>query len=122
MSGAATREPEPRAATEPDGPPEPSIYSRDFWLVFAASFALNSAANLFVLFPLWIVDLGGGASVIGAIIGTGSLAALAVRPVVGVLIDRRGCKQIALVFLVLNAFAMAMYVATDSLGWQLFAV
>ncbi|MGH7865672.1 MAG: MFS transporter [Candidatus Binataceae bacterium] len=122
MSGAAPLKTEPQVAPQASGLPEPSIYSRDFWLVFAASFALNSAANLFVLFPLWIVQLGGGASAIGAIIGTGSLAALAVRPVVGVLIDRRGCKQIALVFLILNAFAMAMYIATDSLGWQLFAV
>jgi len=122
MSGAATRETQPQAASEPNGLPEPSIYSRDFWLVFAASFALNSAANLFVLFPLWIVQLGGGASVIGAVVGTGSLAALAVRPGVGVLIDRRGCKQVALVFLILNAFAMAMYIPTESLGWRLYAV
>jgi MFS family permease len=122
MSEAATREAEQPAALEPESLPEASIYGRDFWLVFAASFALNSASNLFVLFPLWIVELGGSASVIGAIVGTGFLAALAVRPGVGVLIDRRGCKQTALVFLILNALATAMYISTDSLGWHLYAV
>jgi hypothetical protein len=59
------------------------VYGRAFWLVFAASFALNMVANLFVLFPLWVVELGGNAGVIGAIVGTGSLAALAARPGVG---------------------------------------
>jgi hypothetical protein len=58
----------------------PSIYSNDFWLIFAATCALNSAMNLFLLFPLFIVKLGGGATTIGAVMGTGSGAALLMRP------------------------------------------
>jgi MFS family permease len=98
------------------------LYSRDFRLVFAASFALNSAANLFVLFPLFLVSLGGGASIIGAVIGTGSFAALMVRPLVGSGIDRFGCKWMALRFLILDAMAVALYPFVRSLGWPIYAV
>jgi MFS family permease len=98
------------------------VYSRAFWLVFGASFALNSVSNLFVLFPLWIVDRGGSASVIGAIIGTGSLAALASRPAVGALIDRRGRRWTAMWFLFLDAFAIALYIPIHSLGVPIFVV
>ena len=51
------------------------------------------------LFPLWVVDLGGGASTIGAIVGTGPLFALLARPYVGTAIDRRGRKTISFWFL-----------------------
>jgi MFS family permease len=120
MSEAATQPADLRR--EDAAPPRRHLYSREFWLVFAATFSLNAAWNLFVLFPLWIVELGGGASAIGAVIGTGTLAALAVRPAVGVLIDRSGCKRIALACLILTAIAMAMYLPIATLGWQLFAV
>ena len=99
-----------------------SIYGRAFWLLFAASFALNFVANLFVLFPLWIVDRGGSAATIGAIVGTGSLAALAVRPGLGMLIDRRGCRLTAMVFLVLDVFAIALYLTIHSLGPLIYLV
>ncbi|MGA7869715.1 MAG: MFS transporter [Candidatus Binatus sp.] len=98
------------------------VYSRAFWLVFASSFALNSVSNLFVLFPLWIVDHGGSAGLIGAIIGTGSLAALASRPAVGALIDWRGRRGIAMWFLFLDAFAIALYLPVHSLSVPIFAV
>ncbi len=113
-------------AEEPSDSPhiarEPSRYSRDFWLVFAATFALNTVGNLFVLYPLWVVELGGGAGAIGAVIGTGSLAAPAVRPWVGALIDRRGRRWTALSFLWLDALAIALYLPIRALGSTLFAV
>ncbi len=99
-----------------------SIYGRDFWLVFAATFALNFVANLFVLFPLWVVERGGSAAAIGAIVATGSLAALAARPGLGALIDRRGCRWTAMVFLVLDLFAIALYLPIHSLGAPIYCV
>ncbi|HUA33759.1 MAG TPA: MFS transporter [Candidatus Binataceae bacterium] len=98
------------------------VYGRAFWLVFAGTFALNFVLNLFVLFPLWIVERGGSAAAIGAIIGTGSLAALAARPGLGVLIDRRGCRWTAIVFLVLDMFAIALYLPIHSLGAPIYLV
>jgi MFS family permease len=99
-----------------------SIYGRAFWLVFFATFAINSCANLFALFPLWIVDHGGGASTIGAIIGTGPLFALLVRPYVGTAIDRHGRQRTALAFLALDVIALALYVPIHSIGWPIYAV
>jgi hypothetical protein len=59
--------------------PDHSSYTREFWLIFAATFALNSAANLFVMLPIFVVKLGGGASTIGEVVAIGSFAALIMR-------------------------------------------
>jgi len=99
-----------------------SIYGRDFWLVFSASFALNSCSNLFALFPLWVVELGGGAGTIGAIVATGSLFALLARPYVGTAIDRRGRKATSFWFLALDVIALALYLPIHTLGWPIYAV
>src|SRR5579872_2098735 len=99
-----------------------SIYGSDFWMVFAATFALNSCANLFALFPLWVVDRGGGAGAIGAIVATGSLFALLARPYVGGAIDRYGRKTTSLWFLALDVIALALYLPLHSLGWPIYAV
>lgn len=99
-----------------------SIYNRDFWLIFAATFALNAAANLFVLFPLYVVRLGGTASTIGAIVGAGSLAALIARPLASAAVDRRGRRRTALWALALDACVIALYIPLHSLGWSIYAV
>ena len=90
--------------------------------MFAASFALNSCSNLFALFPLWVVELGGGAGAIGAIVATGSLFALLARPYVGGAIDRRGRKAVSVWFLALDVVALALYLPIHSLGWPIYAV
>jgi MFS family permease len=69
-----------------------------------------------------VVQLGGNARMIGAIVGTGSLAALAARPGVGGLIDRRGRKWTALWFLALDAIAISLYFPIHSIGWPIFVV
>ena len=99
-----------------------SIYGRAFWLVFFATFALNCCSNLFALFPLWVVDLGGGVSTIGALVGTGPLFALLARPYVGTAIDRRGRRATSLWFLALDVVALALYLPIHSLGWPIYAV
>ena len=98
-----------------------SIYSRNFWLVFGATFAANAALSVLVLFPLFIVRLHGSAATIGAVIGTSSLAALLTRPASSVAIATRGRRWTALWFLVLNAFAMALYIPVQSI-WMIYAV
>jgi MFS family permease len=102
--------------------PAAPLYPRNFWLVFAAHFALNLSVNLFVMLPLFVVRLGGGAAMIGTVIAAGGVAALAVRPLNGSGIDRFGCKWIAVRFLVLDALATALYIPLGALGWPLFAV
>ena len=129
MSEAGRTEPAPsesdstqadRAASRP--PPGDSIYTRDFWLLFIATFTLNFSANMFVLFPLFIVGLGGSATSIGAIVGTFSLFALLARPYVGVAIDRRGRRSIAFWAMLLDVGALALYLPIRAIGLPIFAV
>jgi predicted MFS family arabinose efflux permease len=98
------------------------LYGRDFWLVFGANFGLNLSASLFVMLPALVMRLGGGAAQIGAIIAVGSLAALAVRPLNGVGIDRFGCRWLGLRLLLLDALATMAYLPLGSLGWPIYAV
>ncbi len=103
--------------------PQPrSQFSRGFWLVFVATFALNISSNLFVLFPLYLVKLGADAKMIGAVVGTFSLAALAVRPGLGVLLDRVGRQRTAMWLMALDVGVIALYMAVHGLGWSIFAV
>ena len=97
-------------------------YQRDFWLVFTATSAIGVAANLFVFFPVYIVKLGGDAASIGAIVSMGGLAALAARPGLVPLIDRRGRRSTALWSLMLEALAVVLYIPVHSLGWPIYAV
>jgi MFS family permease len=106
----------------PVAEPAQPLYTRNFWLVFAAHFALNLSVNLFVMLPLLVMRLGGGPAMIGMVIAAGGVAALAVRPLNGGAIDRFGCKWIAVRFLVLDALATALYIPLGSLRWPLFAV
>jgi MFS family permease len=106
---------------EPAAPRLPStvhdtIYSRKFWLVFGATFAANTAMSVLVLFPLFIVRLHGSAATIGAVIGTSSLFALLTRPAASAAIATRGRRWTALWFLVMNAFAMALYIPLRSIS------
>lgn len=103
-------------------PPARSLYSRDFWLIFAATFALNSANNLFILFPLFIVKLGGGASTIGAVVATGSFAALLMRPLASGAIDRHGCRRTALWSVALDSVFVTLYTQVHRLGAPLYVV
>jgi len=99
-----------------------SFYSRDFWLVFAATFALNVALNFFVLFPVFIVRMGGHATTIGTIVASGGFAALLARPGASLAVDRRGRRWTALYALALSACATFAYLPVHSLGWPIYAV
>ena len=97
-------------------------YGRDFWAAFAANFALNGAANMLVLFPLYIVRLGGGAAIIGAIAAFGSAMALLVRPAVPLVIERMGRRSTVFWALTIEGIALVLYIPLHSLGVPMFAV
>lgn len=100
----------------------PDFYSRDFWLVFTATFALNLGLNFMVLFPVFIVRLGGHATTIGAVVASAGLAALLMRPGASWAVDRRGRRWTARYFLALSALATLAYIPVHSLGWPIYAV
>lgn len=90
--------------------------------MFGANFALNFAASMFVMLPAFVMRLGGGAAQIGAVIAAGGVAALAVRPLNGVGVDRLGARWVAVRFLILDALATALYLPLGSLRWPIYAV
>lgn len=116
------RHPDALARGRASGSAPRTGYQRDFWLVFTATSAIGVAANLFVFFPVYIVKLGGDAASIGAIVSVGGLAALAARPGLVPLIDRRGRRSMALWSLMLEGLAVVLYIPVHSLGWSIYAV
>lgn len=102
---------------------EPEVsYGQNFWLLFGATFALNFSANLFVLYPLQLVQFGASAKAIGAIVGVWSLASLLARPAAGTLIDRVGRRNSATWLLSLDVLIVLLYLPIHSIGWQIYAV
>ncbi len=89
--------------------------------MFIATSALNTAANLLVLFPVFVVHLGGGASTIGVLAAAGGFGALTMRPAASVAIERRGRRWAAMWFLLLLAIGNCLYLPIASLGWPLYA-
>jgi len=79
----------------------------------------NSQSVRFV--PALVVKAGFGAGALGAVVGTGSLAALAARPAVGGLICY-GRRSTAFAFFALDALASALYPPVRSLGFPIYAV
>jgi len=98
------------------------VYSRTFWIVFSAQFALNVAMSSFVMFPVELARMGASAALIGIVISIGWMAALVARPACGTAIDRHGRRSIALIFLVLDAIAILAYIPLQSVGFPMYAV
>jgi MFS family permease len=97
-------------------------YGRNFWFLFGATFALNFSANLFVLYPLQLVDFGATSTAIGAIVGVWSLASLLARPAAGPLIDRIGRRNTATRLLALDVLVILLYMPIRAIGWHVYAV
>ena len=103
--------------------PHPNFsYGSSFWLLFCSTFALNFSANLFVLYPLQLVDFGAGSATIGAIIGVWSLASLTARPAASPLIDRWGRRDTAMRLLAVDTLVIALYAPIHSIGPHVFLV
>jgi len=110
---------------EPGQTPQPAhhaSYSRSFWFLFASTFALNFSLNLFVLYPLQLVDFGATSTAIGAIVGLWSLASLLARPAAGPLIDHMGRRNTAARLLALDTAIILLYMPIHAVGWPVYAV
>jgi predicted MFS family arabinose efflux permease len=78
---------------------------------------------LFLLFPLYVKDLGGSETTIGLVLGVGAAASVGARPLVGLLLDRVGRRRVLLwcgvgnvlswmPFLLLSGVGPALYLGT----------
>lgn len=103
-------------------PGSAQLYSRTFWIVFSAQFAVNMVMNSFVMFPVELAQMGANARVIGIVTSIGWMAALLARPACGTAIDRYGRRSIALTFLFLDVLATLAYIPLQSIGLPMYGV
>jgi MFS family permease len=72
------------------------LYTRTFWTACAVHLAGAMSLAMFVLIPLLIRELGGTELTIGLVLGVGTAASVATRPLVGMLLDRVGRRPVLL--------------------------
>ena len=94
------------------------LFSKQFVLGSLATASHSMAFALFIHFPGFLEDLGATEVVIGLIVGFAAIAAIAIRPWVGKVMDARGRRPLILFGNVLNVVAIALYLLIDQIdGW-----
>jgi MFS family permease len=99
----------------------PALYTRVFWIAFAVHLTGGTSLAMFVLLPLFVRSLGGSDALSGLLLGVGSVASVAARPLVGNLLDRIGRRRILLGATVLNAVSYLPFVGIRHIGSALWA-
>lgn len=113
------------AAVPPDAPPVdaaalPPLYTRDFWIACAVHFTGAMSLAMFVLVPLFVREVGGGEATIGLVLGVGTAASVALRPLVGLSLDRLGRRPVLLACGVLNTLSYLPFLAVDTVDVWLY--
>lgn len=89
---------------------KPSIWTRDFILISAASLFISLAFQMLLpIMPVYAENLGGSATAAGLVIGIFTFSAVIIRPITGRLLDAYGRKGIYLTGLVLFAVCVIAY-------------
>lgn len=105
----------PTATVEP-------LYTRHFWTASVSHFLLGMGFWMFVVFPLYLAELGASTARIGLLIALEPTAAVLVRPALGGLMAERGRGWILRVGGALNIVAVALYAVVNDLGAAMAAV
>jgi MFS family permease len=72
----------------------PPLYTPQFLHACGLHFAGAMSLACFLLFPLYVKALGGSEATIGLVLGIGTAASVAARPLVGHLLDRQGRRRV----------------------------
>ncbi len=94
------------------------------------AFVLAAIANLlhslsffgYLHFPGYLSDRGASELTIGIVVGTMAASAIALRPAVGSLLDRKGRRVVARVGSVVNVLVTLAYLTLDGIGPWLFVI
>jgi MFS family permease len=93
------------------------LWTRPYVLMIAGTFALFTAFYaLYPTLPLFIQQLGGNSAHVGLAMGVFMLTSVALRPVVGGLLDRFGRRSFVVGGTLLFAVAMSLYGWVGSIG------
>lgn len=111
MNTAVTsRQPAPAPAREQ------ALFTPRFWLACAVHFTGALAGALYILFPLFIRDLGGNDFVIGVFTGLSGAAAVTARFPLGRLLDTQGRRRVLMGAGLVHAVSWAGFVWIERLG------
>jgi len=102
--------------------PVPRLYTRTFWIACAIHFTGGMSMGIFLLFPLFIRAVGGNELTIGLVLGTGLAVSVALRPAVGVLLDRLGRRRVLLWSGVVNVASFPPFLLLGGTGPWLYAL
>jgi MFS family permease len=92
------------------------LYTRAFWTAWVIHFTGAMSHAMFVLFPLYVLHLGGDELLIGVLLGLSLAISVAARPVVGLLLDRVGRRGVLLWASMLNALSYPPFLFVDQTG------
>jgi MFS family permease len=92
------------------------LYTRAFWTAWVIHFSGAMSHAMFVLFPLYVLHLGGDELLIGLLLGVSLAISVAVRPLVGMLLDRVGRRRVLLWGSLLNALSFPPFLLADEPG------
>ena len=98
------------------------LYTRGFWTAWVIHFTGAMSHAMFVLFPLYVLHLGGDALLIGLLLGISLAVSVAVRPLVGLLLDRVGRRRVLLWGSALNALSFPPFLLAEHPGPLLWAL
>jgi MFS family permease len=99
---------------------ESPLYTREFVRACLLHFTGAMSLALFLLFPLYVKSLGGSEATIGILLGVGTAASVAVRPAIGVLLDRVGRRPVLIGFGIANVLSWVPFVFLTGVGPALF--
>lgn len=104
-------------------PSEPPLFTRDFALVLATQLTFGFAYSSFYLLPKFVVtELHGSPSQVGYVGALSVVAAVAVSPLCGRLVDRGGRRPLLVAGCLLLALSGLLFLGVTDIGPYLYAV
>jgi MFS family permease len=98
------------------------LFTRPFVLVSLASFASGMAYALFLHFSGYLAELGATDIQIGFIYAATAVASIAMRPILGPVMDRYGRRPVILIGNAINVVFILLYLTVTAIGPWVYAV